>query len=229
MTSLCIPSSDAAVLARCAWSLHRTGRVGTGPIDANLKPTLFSAKAVNRPLACRAGVLVGVNDIDEVRLVESAFCPCIGCHGLGHKRGNPGILTSLETLAAVAGTVGDDLQLSLAHRIACSQDHWAELCPVAAVVRDLMGNDQVVLGIYRGLHVVAACRVDVRRWDVRRAGFPTQVIKASLCRSIACSLGARPGYFTEHLRSVVGHEIFLAARLITLGCRWWRSPPFSGL
>ena len=113
-----------------------------------------SAEAMNCSLPCRA-VLVGTRDVDEVRLVESALSPGIGRHGLGNKRGNPSILAGLEPWAAVVAAIGDGLQCALAHCIARSQSDDTQLRPVAAVVRDLMGNDQMVLGVDRGLRLAA--------------------------------------------------------------------------
>jgi type IV secretory pathway TrbL component len=61
----------------------------------------------------------------------------------------PASSQALSSKAAVVTTVGNGLQPALAHRIARRQRDRAQLRAVTAVVRDLVGHDQMILGVYR--------------------------------------------------------------------------------
>jgi len=110
---------------------------------------------MDRALACRALVLVILGDVDEVGLVEAPFGLRIGCHRLGHEGRDASVLAGLELWSTEVASVGEGLQVLASHGLVCGTGHVVQLCPVIANVCDLVRNDQVVLGIDSGLHVVA--------------------------------------------------------------------------
>jgi len=61
----------------------------------------------------------------------------------------------LDLRGVVVPSISNHAKPSLAHGITSSLCHRTELCPVVAGVRYLMGDDEVVLGVYGHLHVVA--------------------------------------------------------------------------
>ena len=89
------------------------------------------------------------------RLVEQAGCGVVRCQRLGDHRGNTGTFARQDVAAFVVAAIRQCDELVFRGSCLGKLGPVRQLTAVMADVGDLVGHDQVVLGIDRGLHVVA--------------------------------------------------------------------------
>ncbi len=144
-----LPSSNASVGRRGALALERAMRTGTAPIDTRFQQigALDRSESVYCPLPSRAHVLVIAGDVDEVAPVEAPISLCARGLRFRNQRRNTHIVASLDFWCFEVSTVCQCLEPLLAHGIARGLSHSAQLRPVAADVRNLVGHNEMVLGI----------------------------------------------------------------------------------
>ena len=120
---------------------------------------------IRQQLAGGAAIDILLGQVSEVVLAELALRLHAGCCGLGQRHGDAGIVARLDLLAAVVAAIGNGLELVDAENGLGLHGHVGKLCPIRAAIRHLVRNDEMVLGVYRDLHVVAD---DARAASARR-------------------------------------------------------------
>ncbi len=106
-------------------------------------------------MAGRAAVLIVFSDVHKVAFVEATLSLAVGGQRLGHQRRHPGLVAIQNLFAFEVAAISNDGQIFLSRRIACLRGHREQLGAVMADVGDFVGDDQMMLGIHRGLDVVA--------------------------------------------------------------------------
>lgn len=116
---------------------------------------LDCCKTPDQSLACRTAILVLLWVVDEIGLVEPAVGLGIGRLRFRYQGMDPGFMAGQDFLAVEITTVSDCGKSRGADRSAGFLGHVGQLVAIAAVIRHVVLNDQMMLGVDRGLHVVA--------------------------------------------------------------------------
>ena len=74
---------------------------------------------------------------------------------IGKRHRNPCLVAGKDFLAAVIAPISNGFEFVDAKDLLRLRGNVRKLCPIRAAVRHLMGNDQVMFGFHRNLHVVA--------------------------------------------------------------------------
>ena len=119
-------------------------------------PSIFLVgKVVGELFAGRAHVHVLRRHVAEVLLDEPALDPVARGLRLGQRHCDARLLTRQDLLAAEVAAVGHDLQAICRQGRLGQLGHGSELGYVRTDIGHVMSNDQMVLGVDGGLHVVA--------------------------------------------------------------------------
>jgi hypothetical protein len=111
--------------------------------------------AIGQPLAGRTAINIVGGDIDEVLFAEATGSLGTRGHRLRQRHRDVGVLASLNLLAIVIAAVCHDIERLNAHLGSRLLGHIRQLMAVSADVRHLVGHNEMVLGVDRGLHIVA--------------------------------------------------------------------------
>ena len=135
--------------------LERAGLAVRAPITVERHAFFNPGESPDQCLTSRAAVLIPLPVVDEVCLVESAVGLDVGCLGRRHQHVNAGLLARRNFLALEIAAISDRSQRLCPDCGASLLCHFRQLIAVAADVGYLVFDDQMVLGIDCGLHVVA--------------------------------------------------------------------------
>src|SRR6266571_5248603 len=111
--------------------------------------------AVYQTLPCRTAVLVLLGNVDEILFAEAPVGLAVGGQRLGHVGPDASLFARQDFFAAEVATVCHDVQIL---DPGCSPSllrHRGQRGAVVANVGNLMCDDQVMLVVNGGLHVVA--------------------------------------------------------------------------
>jgi len=114
-----------------------------------------AGSAAGQLLAGGTDVVIVLRVEDKVMTREEAALGCAGGVRLGDAGQHPGSLAGQHLLAVEVAAVGQGRDLLAARGGLRLQPHRLQLGSVMAQVGHLVRYDQVVLGVYGGLHIVA--------------------------------------------------------------------------
>src|SRR5262245_5182004 len=110
---------------------------------------------VGEPLSGRTNVNVLLSLMAEVLLAEAPLRLDARSHRSWQRYLNCGLLTGKDFHAAVIAAIGNGLEFIDAEDLLCPAGDIGKSCPIRAAVRDLMRDDQMMLGIDCDLYIVA--------------------------------------------------------------------------
>src|SRR6185295_19495386 len=138
-----------------ALGLERTILTGVGPVAPYPLAIFLASEAIWQLLSSRTAIGVLLRQIDKVLLAEAPIRFGARRLRLGQSYCDAGLVAGEDLRAAEVAAIGNGLErLGLQYSL-CLPGHIGELRPLRAAVRQLMGNDQVMVGIHGDLHVVA--------------------------------------------------------------------------
>ena len=150
-----LPAGDPALPARGAAILDGASLAGRGPVAAQGQPVLLVRVAVDQAFAGRAKIDIVCGHIDKVLFDEPALGPAARGQRLGKGDRDTGFIAGQDFLAFEVAAVGNDIQRVSFQSGLGPFGHGEELRAVGAHIGDFVGDDQMMLGVHRGLHVVA--------------------------------------------------------------------------
>jgi hypothetical protein len=100
-------------------------------------------------------LIIAFGNIDKVRLSEATFGFTAGGYRSGDVRPDACLFTGRYLWPLVVASIGNDLHLLGPDRFTRLLGHARELVSIMAWVEHVVSNDQVVLGVGHGLHVLA--------------------------------------------------------------------------
>ena len=192
---LVLPAGDPPFLAGGASALQRAVLAVVLPVAPQHQAVLLARVAIGQSLAGRAAVDVRRGVVGEVRFHEHALLAVPGRLRPGHGRGDPIFMTGEQFGTVEVAAVGDRIELLGLERCLGSPRHRRQLRPIVADVGDLVGDDQVGVGIDRRLHVVAD---EAGALAIRRHGAGVGIGQGDLPVRRLVQL-ARDGLQTPHL------------------------------
>lgn len=152
---LMLPTGDAALLAAGAAVPDRTILTLVGPVTADLQAAFLPRVAVSQVAPGGAAVDIPLRVVEEVGLHEHALAAVAGGFRARHRHGDAGFVTGKDLGAAEVALVGDGMQLLAPQRRLGRRRHRAQLRAIEALIGDLVGHDQVGLGVDGTLDIVA--------------------------------------------------------------------------
>jgi hypothetical protein len=105
-------------------------------------------------LTRRAAVLIVLSDVDKVLLAEAAFSFAARGQRLGNEHPDARLLAGANLFPVEVASIGQHREFLSAHGFACTVGHARQLGAIMPDVGDLMGDNKMVLGVHRSLHVV---------------------------------------------------------------------------
>ena len=159
-----LPAADPPVARGGALVSHRALWAGGWPILVQRHAVLIAGESMCGQLAGRTTICIKRRLVDEVPLIEAALGLAIRGQWLEYQRDDAGLLAGEDLLGIVVAAISQRCQVVGAQRGFGFERHGCKLRPIVSNVGDLVGQDQMMLGIDRGLQVVAhrtggaACR-----------------------------------------------------------------------
>lgn len=152
---LVLPSGHAAFFAGRASALERAIPAGARPVAPHLQAAFVTSISISQLLTSRAAIDVGLGVVGEVGLHIEALLPVARGLGAGNRGDDARLVAGEDLAAAEVAFVGNSVQLGAAERALGGGGHRLQLVAVVPGICDVMGDDQVRLGIDRGLDIVA--------------------------------------------------------------------------
>src|SRR6516164_283808 len=94
--------------------------------------------------------------IDEVLLAEAAICLRARGHRLRQRHCNVSLLTGQNLRTVEVATIGNRIEMLSTESLLGLRSHVGKLCPIRADIRDLVRDNQMVLGVYSHLMATLA-------------------------------------------------------------------------
>src|SRR5712691_6904517 len=152
---LVFPTCDPALLTCRALALECARLTVARPIAAQCLAVLYVRIVIGQPLTSWTNINIVGRDIDEVLLAETARRLGTRSLRLRQRDSDACLLTGADLLARVIAAISHSIERRNAHLGSRLLGHIRELMAVGTHIRHLMGDDDMVLGVDRSLHVVA--------------------------------------------------------------------------
>jgi len=110
--------------------------------------------AIRQFLTRRASIDIFIGQINKVLLAKAAFRFRARSLRLRQRNGDAALLAGQDLLAVKVAAISHSFELVHMQRGLCCLCRVRKMCRVIANVRHLMRNDQLMLGVDGGLHIV---------------------------------------------------------------------------
>src|SRR5262245_2019789 len=151
---LMLPPWNPPLRPRGAFGFDPTISTGCGPVAPYQFAVLLAREAIWQLLSSRATIGVFLCQIDKVLFAEAPVRFGTRRLWLWQSYGDAGLVAGEDLRAAEVAAIGNGLDRTGPEHCFCLLCHIGHFSPVRAAVRDLMRDDQMVLGIDGYLHVV---------------------------------------------------------------------------
>jgi len=144
----------APVAVARATRLQPAAAARASPIVLDAAAEFEGGGAVGQRLPRGAAIGVGGRIVDEIVFGEAAARLIRRRERPRHQRGEAGVQTRLDLASVIVALVSHHHRHRPPKRLLRGRGHRTQLIPVARRVGHVLGDDEFVLGVDRGLHVV---------------------------------------------------------------------------